>query len=523
LHGSVLGFFAYGALQGREVAGKDVLEVGSLDVNGSVRPFVEARQPARYVGVDLEDGPGVDQVCDAVALVDRFGLNTFDVVISTEMLEHAEDWQRSVLAMVDVLRPGGVLVVTTRSPGFAWHHPPDRWRYTQQAMADILDALGLEPIVLMDDPEHPGVFCKARKPVGWIYPGAGRLDPVTGITAMHEPLKILGLPGNPDGCGYHRMWSPLTKLQRHSGHQVVIPPPGQQNVQVDEDEAGEFDIVVRQRPAYVTREWRRWKDHALLVAELDDDIFNPDPSGLPHWLDEGIRQAVRENVELADLVTVSTPYLAERMADHNPNVVVLPNHVNRRLLDLERPQRDQVTLCWEGGSSHLQDVVMLQQPLKELRRRHAFDLHLLGMDYLCLFGFGRYTPWQRNVWDFYQALDGDIGLAPLEATPFNRSRSDIKALQYAALGIPVVASDLEPYREFVVDGVTGFLVKTEEQWTARLSDLINDPAMRAEMGAKARELAYGRTIQQGWRLWADAYERLAGWPANTREREGDPA
>src|SRR6266536_5884803 len=121
MHGSVLGFFAYGALQGREVAGRRVLEVGSLNVNGSVRPMVMARGPSEYLGVDLVDGDGVDQVVDAVDLGATFGADSFDVVVSTEMLEHAEDWQRSICSMVSVLRPGGVLVITTRSRGFGYH------------------------------------------------------------------------------------------------------------------------------------------------------------------------------------------------------------------------------------------------------------------------------------------------------------------------------------------------------------------------------------------------------------------
>src|SRR5215217_7296315 len=117
MHGSVLGFFAYGALQAGEVAGRDVLEVGSLDVNGTVRPMVEARGPRSYVGVDVVDGPGVDRMVDAADLVEVFGRDSFDVVVSTEMLEHAEDWCQAMLHMAGVLRPGGVLVLTTRGPG----------------------------------------------------------------------------------------------------------------------------------------------------------------------------------------------------------------------------------------------------------------------------------------------------------------------------------------------------------------------------------------------------------------------
>jgi SAM-dependent methyltransferase len=187
--GTILGFFAYGALRAREVEGKDVLEVGSLNVNGSVRPLVEARQPASYMGVDVVPGPGVDKPVDVADLVATFGADSFDVVISTEMLEHAADWQLACTQMVAVLRPGGVLVWTTRSPGFLYHHPPDRWRYTTTGMAEILDRLGLETVVVCDDPDpaSPGVFAKARKPAGWQPPADVALAGVGGVVPVRRP------------------------------------------------------------------------------------------------------------------------------------------------------------------------------------------------------------------------------------------------------------------------------------------------------------------------------------------------
>jgi glycosyltransferase involved in cell wall biosynthesis len=57
-------------------------------------------------------------------------------------------------------------------------------------------------------------------------------------------------------------------------------------------------------------------------------------------------------------------------------------------------------------------------------------------------------------------------------------------MEYAALGIPVIASDREPYRAFVLDGVTGYLVRHEHEWGKRLYELVNDEAMRVEMGAQ---------------------------------------
>ena len=65
-----------------------------------------------------------------------------------------------------------------------------------------------------------------------------------------------------------------------------------------------------------------------------------------------------------------------------------------------------------------------------------------------------------------------------------------------------------PYSDFVVDGKTGFLVNTSEEWFDRLSDLIHDEEMRAELGANAKEQAAAWTIEEGWRLWEQAYESV---------------
>ena len=150
-----------------DVAGKDVLEVGSLDVNGSVRPHVASLGPRIYLGVDSCPGPRVDRVVDCCGLVETLGIDTFDVVISTEMLEHVYDWRSAVWNMVHVLRRNGVLVLTTRSPGFGFHaFPEDHWRYTERDVLQIARAAGLQYPVVAVDPD-PGVFLLAYKPAWW--------------------------------------------------------------------------------------------------------------------------------------------------------------------------------------------------------------------------------------------------------------------------------------------------------------------------------------------------------------------
>ena len=70
-------------LLAEEVENKKVIEIGSYYVNGSVRPNIEYLKPKEYVGVDIIKGPCVDVVCDSSKIVEKFGKNSFDIVVST--------------------------------------------------------------------------------------------------------------------------------------------------------------------------------------------------------------------------------------------------------------------------------------------------------------------------------------------------------------------------------------------------------------------------------------------------------
>lgn len=145
-----------------DVRGKRVIEVGSMNVNGSLRATIEALGPARYIGVDLGEGPGVDEVCPAEALVGRFGEEAFDLVVCTEMLEHVREWRVVVTNLKRLVAPGGVLLVTTRSKGFPYHeYPFDYWRFEPDDMRAIFADFAIE--VLERDTYMPGVFMKARR------------------------------------------------------------------------------------------------------------------------------------------------------------------------------------------------------------------------------------------------------------------------------------------------------------------------------------------------------------------------
>jgi len=149
-----------------DVAGKRVLEVGSRNVNGSLRDYVEGLGPREYIGIDIEAGPGVDRTMRADQVADEFGDNSFDLVISTELLEHVGNWWDVVSSLKRVCVEGGVILITTRSPGFPYHgFPVDMWRFTVLDMQKIFADCTIER--LESDSEAPGVFVKARKPAGF--------------------------------------------------------------------------------------------------------------------------------------------------------------------------------------------------------------------------------------------------------------------------------------------------------------------------------------------------------------------
>jgi SAM-dependent methyltransferase len=134
-----------------------------MNVNGSARSLIEQWMPCGYIGVDIEPGPGVDSIVSAENLVREFGSNSFDMLVSSEMVEHIPDWRRVVSEMKQVTRPGGCIMLTTRSRGFPLHtYPYDFWRYEVNDLRIIFSDFQIERLEV--DGESPGVFIKARKP-----------------------------------------------------------------------------------------------------------------------------------------------------------------------------------------------------------------------------------------------------------------------------------------------------------------------------------------------------------------------
>lgn len=136
---------------------KSVLEIGACNVNGSVRDLFAGD----YIGLDIVDGPGVDIVTKNI--VGQFDSKRFEVVVTTEQLEHDPNPWLTMQAVKKVLKPGGYLVATARGNGFPHHNPPDYWRFMPESVEVLFDLAGCDVLVLQNDPAVSGVFAVGKR------------------------------------------------------------------------------------------------------------------------------------------------------------------------------------------------------------------------------------------------------------------------------------------------------------------------------------------------------------------------
>lgn len=141
-------------------ADKCVLEIGSLNVNGSVRAIVEQYEPLVYRGIDLVAGPGVDRIMDVQHMPYD---ECYDLVICTEVLEHIGFWPSAIENIKRAVVPGGWLFLTTCSPGFSRHgYPSDHWRFDESDMLHIFREF--DPLHVTFVSDVCGIYVFGQKP-----------------------------------------------------------------------------------------------------------------------------------------------------------------------------------------------------------------------------------------------------------------------------------------------------------------------------------------------------------------------
>jgi glycosyltransferase involved in cell wall biosynthesis len=186
-------------------------------------------------------------------------------------------------------------------------------------------------------------------------------------------------------------------------------------------------------------------------------------------------------------VMAGNRYLRDYALHFNPSVSTVPTTIDTdkyRPLPARVPARP--VIGWTGSYSSEQYLEVVRPVLEGLRRRFEFRIVVIGGGSFRADGVEfEHRPW-RSATETEDLADIDIGLMPLPDTDWERGKCGLKALQYMALGIPVVASPVGVNADIVVEGESGFLARTGDDWARALERLLTDSDLRRRLGGEGR-------------------------------------
>lgn len=354
---------------------------------------------------------------------------------------------------------------------------------------------------------------------------------------------MLGLISEDNAVGFYRVYQPLMALEQLGLADVLLTPTfhwgRNMGAATDfpdfkwfETKAKDFapDIIVAQRHdalQYIAllmalRDFLK----APVVVDTDDDVqavrpFNPG-YGSYNPKSENLAYNIKL-MSIADAISVSTPQLADRHERYGKRTFIVPNAIDIGERSFEPQERDGKTIRigWLGSACHWENLQIIQQAVKDI----VANYEQVEFVYTNLYGDiwstvpshlrERVIPacrllkckrdWHATCnkayvrFDKYaKALNGfriDIGLAPLYDNLFNRSKSNLRILEYWADRVAVIASPVRPYREAIRHGHDGLLALEKKEWYNAMEKLVLDGALRS----KLKKNGYA-TLTKQWSL-----------------------
>ncbi len=334
-------------------------------------------------------------------------------------------------------------------------------------------------------------------------------------TAPDRPRpRVWAFPLNAQGIGQYRVRQPLAALDRaaqaefallpdHEGVERARVPTVCELNRVDPDtllmQHGFTDLFLRWLPRY------RASSDAFLVFGLDDHLLAiPDQNDQRHRLPVDLERRLRKALSHCHRLVVPTQPLAELYRQFIDDVRVVPNLLEqRRWEQLAPPRRHRAKprVGWVGAQQHRGDLAILAPVMAAL----AGEVHwvMMGMCPRALrpyvAEFHQPVPY-RHYPEKLASLDLDLALAPLEINAFNECKSDLRILEYGALGWPVIATDIAPYR---VGPVTR-LPNEPAAWVSAIRERVNDlDALAAQGDTLRRWIWQHRLLEDGLDLWLE--------------------
>lgn len=257
------------------------------------------------------------------------------------------------------------------------------------------------------------------------------------------------------------------------------------------------------------------KTKTKFVMDVDDNVFDIDPLNPIHIsMEKKYLEYLKAITVDAKYITTTTEKLAkilrkQRYYRDPESVIVIPNMISiRDYIPGDYDNKDKIVIGYAGGASHYGDLHktgMIDALAKVMHEHKNVYVKSAGMfidKYLpkARYEFVSGQKDKEGWFKFYTELNFDIGLAPLEDTPFTRSKSNIKWQEYSLKSIPTIASNIGPYKDTINHGSDGYLVEnTYESWYKALKLLVENVSLRKKIGAKAKDIVIKQhSIENNW-------------------------
>lgn len=326
----------------------------------------------------------------------------------------------------------------------------------------------------------------------------------TDFAMQHEPPV-------PNGCTWMRCVLPAKSLERHGWNAAVGLPRDHPDMGIGvahkDGALFGFDAYVYKLLLHesVPMEFAKMRARGdRVIVDVDDFHFGISEENIasritsPLHSPDNNRMWHEVSMRGADRLIVSTDFLANHYGRRCRDVVVVRNAIDsERYTPVEHPERP--VIGWVGGTLWRSgDIESLSSWLPrfvddfQVEVMHAGHIPCDPRHFGVRVGLRRVrTAMMRTMLDYPGLLAGfHIGLVPLVPSPFNEAKSYLKGLEYAAAGIPFIASPTHEYRLLAQSGV-GRIAETPDEWRDHAQQLL-DPDVRSAEGARIREIVQER-------------------------------
>jgi glycosyltransferase involved in cell wall biosynthesis len=311
----------------------------------------------------------------------------------------------------------------------------------------------------------------------------------------------------------YRALMPAKTLMRR-GHELVCYGPSSDALPMKELSQCDLVHVYRAAEPKLIAALKQLREDGVALSWDNDDDLTLLPKDSPSYRKMGGLIAERDFVwqmraiKLAHLVTTSSAALAEKFRRVGGNhVAIIDNYLPRDFLFGRRKRHDGLVVGWTAGLEHRADARMLgfEPVLQQILADHP-QVRVVTLGLKLNISHERYEH-RRSV-EFLRLpqviREFDIGLAPLADIPFNRSRSTIKAKEYAAAGVPWLASPVGQYTS--LGPSQGGRLVSDDEWYGAISELIRHRRQRKLLGTRARLWAHQQAIRHNIDRWEREFE-----------------